>query len=194
MVPARQPTENGGAVQRRGGWRIRYRVAQFVEALRAPFRPVDRVYVQRLLSRAAAPEDLARLFDRMPRAEQHHGVHVCRMLERRGHTEPDLLIAALFHDVGKLVAPPQLWERVLVVLIEHFAPRTAERWERGPLEGAGLRRAFVVRRGHADWGADLVAGAGGDACTVDLIRGHHGDVDVPVDPEFLSALQSADES
>ena len=71
---------------------------------------------------------------------------------------PDLLAAALLHDVGKIKYYPGLWERVFTVLVEYGAPSLAQRMAQGSAKG--LRRGFVVRRFHADWGADLARKAG----------------------------------
>ncbi len=163
--------------------RARYRVAQFFTTFWTSFRPVDVAYAARYLD----PE-LLRLFQRMPRAEQHHGIAVCRALEAQGHTDPDLLVAALLHDVGKIKAPPRLWERVIVVLGEHFAPQSAARWSVG--EPRGLHRGFVVRRMHPEWGAALAEQAGATSRAVDLIRHHHS---LAGDDGELVALQMTDE-
>ena len=37
-------------------------------------------------------------------SDQRHSLNVMRTLRRQGHTEPDLLAAALLHDVGKSAA------------------------------------------------------------------------------------------
>jgi putative nucleotidyltransferase with HDIG domain len=159
-------------------------VAQFFRALWAPLLPIDAVYVRRHLDPA-----LWRLFQTMARAEQHHGVAVCRALEAQGHDDPDLLVAALLHDVGKSVAPLHLWERVGVVLGEHVLPRAAARWREGPLHG--LRRGFVVRYRHPAWGAALARRAGASERAVTLIGRHHAKPGES-DPA-LRALQQVDE-
>ena len=164
--------------------RVRYRVAQFFRTLWTALQPVDTAYAAARLS-----PGLLALFRRMARAEQHHGIAVCRKLEARGHTAPDLLAAALLHDVGKTVAPPRIWERVIVVLGEHFLPAQAARWSAGEPRGL-LRHGFVVRRMHPRWGADLARQAGASPRTVALIARHHSPSDQ--DPE-LTALQIADE-
>ena len=146
--------------------RVRYRVAQFFTTFWTSFRPVDVAYAARYLDPA-----LLRLFRRMSRAEQHHGIAICRTLEARGHSDPDLLVAALLHDVGKIQAPPRLWDRVIAVLGEHFAPQRVARWSVG--KPCGLRRGFVVRRMHAEWGAALAEQAGATPRAVALIRRHH---------------------
>jgi len=163
--------------------RIVYRVRQFCQTLCAPLRQADVAYAAEHLS-----PGLLRLFQKMTQAEQQHGITLSRALEAQGHTAPDLLAAALLHDVGKTRYPPRLWERVLVVLGEHFAPRRAAAWGVGTPRG--LRRGFVIRQQHATWGADLAEGAGASPRVVALIRQHH---DVPAGDRELAALQAADE-
>ena len=162
--------------------RVRYRVGQFFHTFWTSFQPVDAACAARHLS-----ADMLALFRRMPRAEQHHGIDVCRKLEAQGYTDPDLLSAALLHDVGKTLAPPQLWERVIVVLGEYFFPTRARRWSTG--EARGLRRGFVIRRLHPQWGAALTEQAGASPRTVALIRYHH---DPPCDDAELAILQKVE--
>lgn len=170
--------------------RLWYRVQQFGRALYAPLQPVDVAYAARRLARLETDTGaLLQLFERMQRVEQHHGIAVCSELERAGYDEPDLLAAALLHDVGKVVLPLRLWERVWVVLIERFAPTRARVWRNA--EPKGLQRGLVVRHHHARWGAELVAQSGGTSRMADLIARHHDNTagqDVA-----LAALQAADE-
>lgn len=163
--------------------RARYRIAQFFTTCWTSLRPVDVAYAARHLD----PE-LLRLFRRMPRAEQHHGIAICRALEAQEHTDPDLLIASLLHDVGKIQAPPRLWDRVIAVLGEYFAPQRAAHWSAG--EPRGLRRGFVVRRRHPEWGAALTRQAGATPRVVALILHHHDHLEEDAD---LTALQMTDE-
>jgi len=175
--------------------RVRHRALQFVRALSGALYPVDMAYVGVWLGADQRGAALPELFASMPRAEQHHGVHICRVLEQRGFSDRDLLVAALLHDVGKTVAPLRLWERVLVVLVERFAPRLAAEWADVPADGimpVGVRRGLVVSRHHPAWGADLAAQAGASPRTVAWIRQHHDPVDAR-DP-LLMALQDADEA
>ncbi len=164
--------------------RLHYRLVQFWKACTAPWRVVDRAYVEK---RLAPP--LLMLFQQMPHAEQIHAIEVCRRVEASGYDDPDLLAAALLHDVGKVRAYPTPLERAVVVIVEHFAPRLAayfaeseQRWW----------RAFRVRRHHPCWGAEMVARVGGSARTVELIR-HHHQPHQDDDDELLSALRAADE-
>lgn len=147
--------------------RVWHRVTQFWCALRAPLWPVDRAFAQ---ARLSAP--LLALFESMSRVEQQHGIAVCQALEQRGITDADAQIAALLHDVGKSVAPPYLWDRVLVVLGEWLLPKHAARWSAAATP-RGLTRGFVIRRRHAEWGAALAEQAGAAPRAVALIRLHH---------------------
>jgi hypothetical protein len=162
--------------------RVRYRVAQFFTTLWTSLRPVDIAYAAHYLAPA-----LLSLFRRMSRAEQHHGIAICRALQAQGYTDADLLAAALLHDVGKIQAPLRLWDRVIAVLGEHFAPQRAARWSVG--EPRGLKRGFIVRRMHAEWGATLAAQVGASPRSVALIRHHH---DPAENDAELAALQATD--
>jgi hypothetical protein len=129
----------------------------------------------------------------MQLSEQTHAYRVFQHLKVAGHTESDLLVAALLHDVGKTLYPLSVFDRVAIVLGKRLSPRAALRWGEG--KPRGLRRPFVVTENHAAWGADLVAQAGASSRTVELIRCHQ---DSPASgtgshtEPLLAALQSAD--
>ena len=164
--------------------RIRYRIWQFFSMVRSSFQPVDIEYVK---AKLPSPSLLA-LFTRMPRMEQNHGVSVCKALEQQGEYPPELLTAALLHDVGKIKHFPRLYERVFVVLIYYFAPSLATKLAQGPAKG--FRRGFVIRSRHAGWGADLVRHAGASVRIVNIVSTHHSE---PDDDEELTALQAVDD-
>lgn len=164
--------------------RIRYRFRQFFTMFLGAFQPVDTAYAKVQL----ASDSLFALFESLPRMEQNHGIAICKTLEKRGKHSPDLLVAALLHDVGKVEHVPTLCERVLTVLVEHFTPKLARRFAHG--QPTGLKRGFVIRRVHADLGADLVREAGASSRVVDLIRRHHK---LPGDDCDLIALQAFDD-
>ncbi len=128
------------------------------------------------------------LFRRLQPAEQAHAWLVLKRLQESGQEDPDLLAAALLHDIGKIIAPLSIWERVLIVLGQRLFPRRAAAWGQG--QPRGLRRAFVVAAQHAHWGADLAARAGASARTVALIRRHQDSASAG--DRLLAALQAAD--
>ena len=162
--------------------RVRYRIAQFFQAVGAYCRPVDYEYASQYLS-----PPLLSLFQRMSRVEQQHSIALCQTLEAQGYHASELLLAALLHDLGKVVVTPRLWERVWVVLGEHYFPTRAARWAQGTARG--MRRGFVIRQQHPAWGAQLAEEAGAPPRTVSLIRRHHSP---PGDDKELAALQAAD--
>jgi hypothetical protein len=164
--------------------RFLYRSRQFRLAFFGPWPPES----DEALSPYLSPSLIA-IFRRMKPSEQAHSYAVLERLKTSGYTDPNLLAAALLHDVGKTVSPLSVWDRVLVVLGRHFFPRTVKRWKDG--EPHGLERPFVVAALHADWGAELASVAGASARTVDLVR-RHQDFSIPEDP-LLTALQQADD-
>lgn len=190
--------------EKRAWHRARHRIRQFFSVAGATLAPVDEPYVIAKLAGQADPGTLLRLYRTLTRAEQHHGIEVCRALERAGQVDPDLYVAALLHDVGKTICPPRLWERVLVVLVEALCPRYARDWgcvaaDEGATVARGWGRGFIVRRNHARWGAKMVAEAGASPRAVALIHHHHDALPVDVatgslDADLLTALQAADEA
>jgi hypothetical protein len=166
-----------------------YRLWQGLRALGAWVRPVDDNLAAQHLSPA-----LFALYRRMRRAERLHSLRVLRMLLASGQTHPDLITAALLHDVGKTQARFILPEKVLVVLVKAFAPGRYRRWGSGP--GRGWQQAFAVSMQHPAWGAEMVARAGGTPLVVELIRRHADALAGPPQTEadhLLQALQAVDD-
>ncbi len=160
-----------------------YRARQFWTALRPRIGPVDRALVRSILG----PQE-QELFARLPRAYQRHGLNVLHRLLAAGETDPTLLRAALLHDAAKGF-DVRLLHRVLIVLLERFAPRLLAHLGRG--DGAGWRRPFYVHSNHAALGAELARAAGAPALTVALIALHHAPP-AAGDCEALHALRAAD--
>ena len=164
--------------------RLVYRSRQLRRALRSPKAPLADSMLQPFLS----PPQIA-LFRRMQFFEQAHAFQVMTQLRYAGHTDSDLLAAALLHDVGKVLAPLSLLDRVIIVIGRHLFPKAAKRWGIG--QPRGLRRPFVTAVQHPAWGADLASAAGASPRTCDLIRRHQDHSSA--DDRLLSALQSVDD-
>lgn len=163
---SRNPT---GQSKNRMDWlgRAAYRFRQFWLALLA--RPTA---AQLAAAQVALSSAEFQLFYRMQPGEQFHSLHVMSQLQAQGHTQPELLAAALLHDVGKSCYPLSAWERALIVLAQAVAPQAAEKWGRAATEHPGWRKAFVVAQQHAAWGAEMAAQAGSNALTVALVLRH----------------------
>lgn len=165
-----------------------YRVRQFFQSILLKPAPQD---LQ--IAYSHLPDALIPLFERMSPADQVHSIRVCQSLFNQGHDNPDLLVAALLHDVGKSLVRPTVWERVLVVLANRIAPGQVLKW--GEAEAKGWKRAFVIACKHPEWGAEFVAEHGGSATAVKLIRNHQATGKQSQDNELsaqLALLQSAD--
>jgi putative nucleotidyltransferase with HDIG domain len=166
---------------------VMYRVRQFVRAAGAWTQPEDLAEIRRHLSPTATD-----LFRAMPRYDRQHSLQVFHTLAERGHTDPDLLRAALLHDVGKTVrqaTPLRLGHRVVVVLMRAFWPGLLERI--GQDRPRSWRQPFHTQQHHAAIGAMLAQQAGCSLRTVELIR-RHEDLPGQTDDPLLAALQAAD--
>ncbi len=152
--------------------RIIYRARQF---WRTVFLKTDLLDLTEARERLS-PSQWA-LFDQLQPAEKAHALRMLRALLEGGENQPDLLLAALLHDVGKLRYQLNPIERVMVVAAQAIIPRTAQHWGATPAAGwealPGWRKAFVVSEHHAEWGAQLAHQAGVSPLAEALIRRHH---------------------
>lgn len=169
--------------------RAGYRLRQFWLALGGKPRPQQLEQARGILS----PPQFT-LFRQLQPSEQAHALDVFSQLKNAGCSHPEMLAAALLHDVGKARHPLRLWERVVIVLGKRFTPRLAERWGQG--EPKGLRRPFVIAAQHPEWGAEMAEACGSSPLVVALIHYHQeedaGDL-TQKEREFLAALQEVDD-
>lgn len=142
---------------------VAHRVRQFARALRPCLSDADRAVVRQVLT----PAQYA-LFARLAPTDQRHAVEVCRRVRAGGVSDREVLQAALLHDVGKAGSDLRLWQRVIAVLLDAWAPRLLC-WlaAKGP-----WRRAFRTYLRHPERGARLARLAGSSARVVALIAAH----------------------
>lgn len=172
--------------------RIAYRARQFWKAVAATSDLEGLSEAREVLS----PQLMA-LFLRLQASEQAHSLEVFRRLRQHNVVHPDLLVAALLHDVGKSCYALHLWERVLIVLAKTLVPHKVKDW--GQAEARGWKRPFVIAEQHPDWGAALAAGAGASVRAVSLIRRHQERLEAALtgqgtcDDDLLFLLQQYDD-
>lgn len=166
-----------------GGW---LRVGQFARAARARLDPAADAELRALL----ANEAQWRLLERLTPYDRAHVLRVRRLLVDFGHNDPDLLRAALLHDVGKAdeQGRVRLAHRVAIVLLRRLTTGLLRRLTDRPRGGA-LRGLYLAER-HAELGARLAAEAGASARCCELIA-RHEQLDADAD-SALAALQAAD--
>ena len=179
-----------------------YRVRQFVQAVGSWFltEDADDLVLDYL------PPEAATLFRAMPHHDRRHALRVLHTLQARGTADPDLVAAALLHDVGKSGQPPdqrlekcepgrkagrvRLWHRVATVLMRATWPGLLERIGKDG-RPTNWRYPFYVQLHHAAIGALLAEQAGCSPRAAELIRQHEDQAAMAGDP-LLAALQGAD--
>ena len=130
-----------------------------------------------------------RLVARLPAFDRAHHLSVHDLLESRGFNDPDLLRAALLHDVGKSdgVHHVRLWHRVGRVIGRRSTPAIWGSISRRP---ATLRTGLYLAEHHARLGADAARASGVSERCYELILGH--EVSPPTGDRLLDALIEAD--
>jgi putative nucleotidyltransferase with HDIG domain len=174
--------------------RILYRVRQFWDELFRKIDPQDLEQAHRLLTEAQF-----KLFIQLQPGENSHALKMVSKLQAQGETRPDLLSAALLHDIGKLRYRLNPVERVMVVLAQAIIPRQSQSWGNPPTIAwekiPGWRKSFIVAAQHAEWGAEMVRVAGASPLTVELIRHHHsppGHIDTNMENSLQQKLWLVD--
>ena len=167
--------------------RTRYRIAQGVASLipRVPANSGE------LLS-AVLSSDQRRAFHRLSRVDQAHLLRVYLAVKQADPAaSPDLTVAALLHDIGK-VSPEgrvRLIHRVLRVALAKFSRPV---WIRvSALPARGWRTGFVLAEHHAALGAQIAGQLGCSSRTCWLIA-HHGTRIFPIEDPELRRLVEAD--
>jgi putative nucleotidyltransferase with HDIG domain len=155
---------------------LAYRVQQFFRVLSAHPDAAEIAHVSEILE-----AQLTKLFLGMSPSDQAHALRVLSALQIDGKTDPDLLAAALLHDVGKSVHRPSVLDRIVVVLANLLFPRKVVQW--GESEPMGWSRPFSIAAQHARWGAELAAAHGASPRLIELIQRHQ---DLPANEPYSS--------
>jgi hypothetical protein len=181
-----------------------YRTRQFWQALDIRNKGLSRTkgFAELEQARTVLSPPLYTLFNRLQPSEQGHSLCVLQALQAQGENQPDLLAAALLHDVGKIHMPLRLWERVLIVLVHPAEQTNQTGWRRS--FGKFIKslqitnKALLVAENHAAWGAELAASAGASTLTVSLICRHQEILppttgSIPLEDQLLRKLQTIDD-
>lgn len=174
--------------------RIGYRLRQFFTGLQAQVTVDELRMVTELL-----PPTLLTRFQQMPVDAQRHSLNVLASVRVAGFTQPEMALAALLHDVGKVAAAESgvrlgLWLRGPLVIVEALWPQALRRLRSADVS-TGWRYLLYVQQEHPQIGAAWARLAGCPRLTCWLIE-HHQDKVVEQASEqeqkWLAVLQWAD--
>jgi len=148
---------------------------RFLQSVRGGWpTPDDQTWVATLLD-----ADESELFWSQSAIDACHGIAVARYVGETLPARPDLLRAALFHDIGKTVNPIGPIRRSIATVLAAL--------------GLPLSRRMATYRQHAERGAEILSDHGHTGITVDFAR-HHKSAEPPagVEPSVWDVLRRAD--
>lgn len=165
--------QNQGSKLTRAG--VTHLVQRFFDvALARPLDAAELAVVEIWLSRP-----LAELFFDQPSHDQRHGYEAACSVITQGYDDPDVITAALMHDIGKRHARLGLVGRTLAsVMILTRIP---------------LPERFVNYRDHGLVGAREMGRVGAPSVATDFALHHHRARPETISPDVWAALQAADE-
>lgn len=170
--------------------RVGYRIGQFGRGV-VPWASSRDL----ALAAAALDERQYAAFMLMAPADQRHAARVARALLTAGLRDPDLIVAALLHDLGKVDARGEgrvlLFHRVAKVALTRVAPATWRRLSAAPRPGPA--RGYYLLRHHPALGAAWAEALGASPRACALIAAHEGDSIRPDAAEALAHLRRADD-
>lgn len=148
-----------------------YRITQGVRALVAFVQPIDYTLPERYLS-----PGLLAAFKQMKPGEQLHSIRVLRaILAQEPETPPELAVAALMHDCGKVRYPLSVYGKSVAVLARRLMPPLYRYGcTRDPVR-AVWARPFIVAEQHPRWSAEILREHDAPDCAVWLAE-HHAEV------------------
>lgn len=139
-----------------------------------PLTTSERAAVSNWLDDATAP-----IFFAQHHADQRHGYHAALTVVAAGASEPDVIAAALLHDVGKRHARLGVLGRslasVMIVL------------------GLPLGRRMTAYRDHGLLGARELGVLGAPSLAIDFAMHHHRSRPPTIDPATWELLVRADQ-
>lgn len=167
------------------------RIKQFWNALFSKLNHDDIVLLKAYLN-----EQEQFLFSGMDRQTQTHCVRVARttlkMLPKYSFLNKQTVVkAALLHDIGKPPNVIRTFDRVLIVLLNRFAPRLIKKLLESPRSYGHFQKAIISHIRHPELGAQLAESYNLSKEIVTLIKQHHY-TESPNEPIELRILREAD--
>ena len=122
---------------------------------------------------------LAEIFFEQPQEDQRHGYQGALVVIADADAEPDVIEAALMHDIGKRYASLGIIGRSVASVMIRLRFR--------------LPRRMALYRDHGSTGAEDLTLAGASELSVEFAKHHHGQRPANIDPKTWNLLQLADQ-
>lgn len=97
--------------------------------------------------------------------EKKHSVLVAQAVEREIKDDPDLVLAALLHDIGKVKHHINIIEKSILVILDYLT--------KGNLKKYNKNKSINIFYNHGEIGYDILKNTGCNERILYLIKNHH---------------------
>lgn len=136
------------------------RIRQFFLCLFLNFNSDDMDYINEKLN-----NDIKPVFLKLSDYEKKHSILVAQAVEKEFMNDPDLILAALLHDIGKSKYHINIFQKSLFVLLDYLS--------RGKLKKFTGNKSIYIFYNHGEAGYDILKSNNYNNRILEIVKNHH---------------------
>jgi len=105
------------------------------------------------------------VFLKLSKYEKKHSILVAQAVEKEFKNDPDLVVAALLHDIGKTKYHINITQKSLLVVLDHLT--------KGKLKKITINKSINIFYNHGQIGYDILKNSGYNNRILFIVKNHH---------------------
>ncbi|MFA6942072.1 MAG: HDIG domain-containing metalloprotein [Clostridiaceae bacterium] len=136
------------------------RIRQFLIYLFSSLSCQDIEYIDKKLD-----NNIKYVFLKLSKYEKKHSILVAQAVEKEFKNDPDLVVAALLHDIGKTKYHINITQKSLLVVLDHLT--------KGKLKKITINKSINIFYNHGQIGYDILKNSGYNNRILFIVKNHH---------------------